>query len=87
MISFSQCSTAKKFQKTSPFEIGDVYYQHWVAGIQGGGSGINLFIPLVSNPNNIVLDSIYFKGKQVKPEVKSKQLFIPLPAYPTSRRT
>lgn len=70
-ISFSQCSSAQKLQKKAPVKFGEVYYQHWVAGIQGGGSGINLFISSEkSSLKNTKLDSVYFRGQGVKLEVK-----------------
>lgn len=76
MASFSQCSTAQKLQKELPVTLGDVYCQQWTAGIQGGGSGINLFIPVTSK-SVIVLDSVYFRGKASKLEVKpNTQLYI-----------
>ncbi len=64
MASFSQCSTAQKLQKKAPMNFGDTYAQKWVAGIKGGGSGINIFIPV--DENNIALDSIYFRDQMVK---------------------
>ena len=77
MISnFSQCRSLQKIEKELPIEIGEVYYQHWIAGVKGGGSGDNLFIPVVSNKNNIILDSVYFKGKQVKLELKNNSMYV-----------
>ena len=76
MTSFSQCSSAQKLQKETPIKFGTSYYQHWVAGIQGGGSGINLFIETEGIlKENIQLDSVYFRGMVAKFEVK--------PNYPT----
>jgi len=68
MASFFQCSSSKMLQKNLPFEIGKAYYQE-------STSGIHIFIPMKSNPNNILLDSVYFKGKQIKLEHKDK-LFV-----------
>ena len=79
MTSFSQCSSAQKLQKEAPVKFGNAYYQHWVAGVQGGGSGIILFIPTEnSSLKNIQLDSVYFKGKASKLEFKpnNPSLFI-----------
>ncbi len=70
MISFSQCSSAQKFQESTPFKIGDVYFQKWVAGVEGGGSGVNLFIP--TEESSIKLDSVYFRGKATKLESKTE---------------
>lgn len=76
MMSFSQCASTKKLQDEIPLEIGQVSYQSWVAGVEGGGSGVNLFIPIVSNINNLVLDSVYFHGKKVKLEQKTESLYV-----------
>lgn len=76
LVSFSQCSSTKKLQNSTPFEIGKVYYQNWFSGVEGGGSGTNLYIPIIANSNNIMLDSAYFRGDQVKLEFKNDTLFI-----------
>ena len=69
MASFSYCSSAQKLQKTAPVEFGEVYCQSWVAGVQEGGSGLNLYIPV--KDTSIVLDSVYFRGKVAKLEFSS----------------
>jgi hypothetical protein len=46
VILFSQCSSAQKLQETTPFLVDQIYSQKWIAGVQGGGSGINLFLKL-----------------------------------------
>lgn len=79
MTSFSQCSSSKKTQSKPPIEFGNIYYQSWVAGIEGGGSGINIFIPIKKEiQEGIELDSVYFRGKAAKLEVKpnDKMLYI-----------
>jgi len=68
MMSFSQCSTTKKLQEKSPMSIGKVYVQKWVAGVEGGGSGLYIFIPI--SDTSITLDSVYFRGKATKLSVK-----------------
>lgn len=60
-VSFSQCATSMKLQKEAPTTFGEVYFQEWVAGVQGGGSGTNIFIEV--KDENIVLESVYFRGK------------------------
>ena len=72
----SQCAGGKQLQTNVPFEMGDVYYQEWVAGVKGGGSGVNIFIPVISNSKNILLDSVYFHGKQAKLEHQNNAVFI-----------
>lgn len=72
LMGFNGCSSAQKLEKQVPFKIGDVYYQSWVAGIKGGGSGVNIFIPIEDNLNKTVqLDSVYFRGKASKLEFKT----------------
>ena len=72
MASFSQCSTAQKLQKNAPTQFEDIYCQKWTAGVKGGGSGLNLFIS--AKDKSIQLDSVYFRGKATKLEVKSGDL-------------
>lgn len=73
---FYQCSGAQKLQEKAPTIFGEVYCQSWVAGVKGGGAGTNIFIETKSN--NLVLDSVYFRGKVSKLETKpgNSQLFI-----------
>ena len=58
-VSFSQCSSTKKLQKETSFETGQVYYNQ-------NDSLIQVYIPIKSNPNRIILDSVYFRGNQAK---------------------
>ncbi|WP_397364246.1 hypothetical protein [Olleya sp. R77988] len=60
-----QCSSAQKLQKEASFKTDKAYYQSWVAGVRGGGSGINVFIPVTSELNDLKLDSLYFRGQKV----------------------
>lgn len=75
-LAFLNCSSVQKIQSSIPIEFGDVYYQHWIAGVKGGGSGINVFINVASNKKNIELDSVYFQGKVSKLEEVNNSLFI-----------
>ncbi|MEH6536924.1 MAG: hypothetical protein V7719_11055 [Psychroserpens sp.] len=76
MASFPQCSTAQKLQKKTPAQFGEVYYQNWTSGLQAGGSGLNIFIPVTGT--SIIFDSVYFRGKASKLETNSndKELFV-----------
>jgi len=67
MIGFYNCSSTKMLQNHAPFEIDEVYYQE-------SNSDINVYISLRSNPNNIILDSIYFHGKKAKLELQNELL-------------
>jgi len=76
MTSFSQCSSTQKLQKTPPVAFGETYFEQWVSGVAQGPSGINVFIEL--KDESIQLDSVYFRGRVAKFEVKpsNKLLFI-----------
>lgn len=76
IVSFSQCASTPKLQHNLPLEIDEVYYQTWAAGAKEGGTGINVFIPIKSNSNDIVLDSIYFRGKSTKIEFANTALAV-----------
>jgi len=66
-VSFFQCSSAQKLEEKVSVTFGEVYCQKWIAGVEGGGSGLNIFIPI--NGSTISLDSVYFRGKAAKLEV------------------
>ncbi len=68
MASLSQCSSAQKLQNDAPSAFGSVYFQTWIAGVSGGGSGLNIFIPVTDS--SVRLDSVYFRGSVSKLEVK-----------------
>jgi len=72
---FMQCSTAQKLEQNAAFKTDKAYYQKWVAGVKGGGSGINVFIPVNTQ---FKLDSLYFRGQKVALQTKpnSPNLYI-----------
>ncbi len=65
-LTSTTCSKYKQLQKEPPVKIGQAYFQKWISGVQGGGSGIDLFIPV--EETKIQFDSVYFKGKVAKLE-------------------
>lgn len=75
MVSFSQCSSSKKMQKKAPVKIVEVYSQDWVAGIQGGGAGTNVFIK-IADGNPVSLDSLYFRKKVTPLELASNNNYV-----------
>ena len=74
-LSIVNCKTSQesvlKYQSTPPLEITAPYYNSWVAGVQGGGSGTNVFLPLKEN-GNIVIDSLHFRGEKAAVETRNK---------------
>lgn len=77
MLSLLQCANSiqnKKtnkmiFQEQPSFEIESIHFQKWIAGVQGGGSGIHMYITVKENKNKVVFDSVYFKGLSAKIEL------------------
>ena len=81
LTSFTRCSSLKKtntidsnkdilkLDNKASFALSQTYYQNWVAGVKGGGSGIHMYITVESNKNNVVFDSAYFRGYQAKLEL------------------
>ena len=64
VIGSASCTSSKSLAKPilviAPIEFDKPYFQAWIAGVQGGGSGINLFLP--TKETYIELDSVYFRG-------------------------
>lgn len=73
--SFINCSTVKTntFTDAAPFIITAPYYNSWIAGIEGGGSGINVFLPVLDT-RNIDIDSIHFRGEKAIVEKKGSSI-------------
>ncbi|MCL9809903.1 hypothetical protein [Flavobacterium luminosum] len=47
-----------------PVKIDEVYFENWVAGIRGGGSGTNFHIRFSQGlPKEIKIQQLYFRGK------------------------
>ena len=75
-VGFPQCTSIKGTMSIAEtIELSEVskthvYYQSWVAGVRGGGSGIDLYIN-----NSVVggkkLITAYFKGRSVEFSIKA----------------
>ena len=66
-----QCATPKQdiVQEEPHFKVHHAYFKEWYAGVEVGGTGINLFFPNLNYDNAVSLDSVYFrrlKGKLEK---------------------
>lgn len=55
----------------TPFKIGPSYFQKWVAGVRGGGSGTNVHLVIEELEEGVVLKELYFQ-KQVTTLYASK---------------
>ncbi|WP_178991257.1 hypothetical protein [Winogradskyella schleiferi] len=55
-----------KFQPTKTFKVKTISYQEWYAGIKVGGTGLNVFVPIVNKEEHIKIDSVYFRNLKAK---------------------
>lgn len=76
VLEFSGCSTSKTLQQGLPFKLGKAYYQHIITDEAYDYSNIDVYIPVVSNPLNIALDSVFFRGKQSKLQTSDNRLYV-----------
>jgi len=68
VTTFTQCGSAQKLDKKSPFTINKAYYQDWVGG-RGTSKGTIVSIEFSNKTSKkIIFDSIFFKGKVIKLE-------------------
>ena len=69
------CKTTNSLHYVSeiPILIEAPYYQSWVAGVQGGGRGIDVVFP-VKDLNSITPDSIHFRGQRAKAVYKNQMI-------------
>ncbi|MCF6306626.1 MAG: hypothetical protein L3J09_01585 [Flavobacteriaceae bacterium] len=81
-ILFSSCGGSKSNNKNlnisenPPFTISKTYCQKWVAGVKGGGSGINLIITFSSVSEGIDFNEIYFRGKIIEATSKKQNQIV-----------
>lgn len=66
MISQAYATKSKEpkivLQEKSVFNLDQVQFQEWYAGIKVGGTGMNVFLPNVTNDDNVVFETIYFRN-------------------------
>jgi hypothetical protein len=63
LILVTSCSSQDKIIKESSILAS---YETWVAGVRGGGSGINFYLELKSElPSNVELKKVIFRGYEV----------------------
>lgn len=72
----TQCGAAKPNLQETPFQTGEVYFEQWIAGVQGGGSGIDVYIPIVKISDGIQLEKAFFRGKVAPLTASKEKIFI-----------
>ena len=64
LFNASKCSDERKLSEEVPEEIAQVYYHKWIGGVEGAGSGTNVFV--VVKDDNFLLDSLFYQNEQKK---------------------
>jgi hypothetical protein len=60
----SSCGSNKISLESSPLvNINEAYYQKWVSGVRGGGSGLNIHLSVDNKDLENKLIGLYFKDK------------------------
>lgn len=50
------------FEPSTTFKVKTIAFQEWYAGIKVGGTGMNVFVPIVNKEDHIKIDSVYFRN-------------------------
>lgn len=73
---FISCHSQKEAAKAMKATIGETYFENWVAGVRGGGSGTNFFIHCKKPvPKAIILKALYFRNKKAPIHKDSKMVY------------
>lgn len=72
LITCTQCAS-QQIDKKNPVEIKDAYFQKWISGIEGGGSGFMVYIE-VKEKTDVQLEYAYFKDKKIQLDHKTNEL-------------
>ncbi|WP_338376080.1 hypothetical protein [uncultured Flavobacterium sp.] len=77
LFSLVSCSSSKEISPNLTDNIESVYYQKWIAGVQGGGSGINFHVNLnLPLKDNVKLEKVQFDTYEVAFEKISETEYV-----------
>ena len=77
--SCKSCDTNKnttEFIINTPFSIDKIYYQEWIAGTQGGGSGVNLYVEFSQINEGVLLNEFYFRNNIAAVKKSNESLYV-----------
>ena len=71
------CSNQFKLEKKAPLTFKESYYQEWVSGVKGGGSGVDVFLLIEENNinRNVQMKGLYFKQKYCELELQGNNKY------------
>jgi len=73
-----QNTTVTTIEPQAPFTVNHVYFQEWYAGIKVGGTGINIFLPIIDLAENVEINEVYFRNLQGQLSKKDGRYFATL---------
>jgi hypothetical protein len=65
LLGLFSCSSQKKLQTETPFELGSATCQAYIGGMENSGNGLSIKIPVtIDEASTLEMKEIYFRGKQ-----------------------
>lgn len=84
VLFFVSCASQKQVSGKVVETLDETYFQGWIAGVRGGGAGINFHVKFKTQlTDNIQLEKVLFKGKEAVFSTQDKLHYI---ANITTRR-
>lgn len=80
--SLSSCAGGKEsiysFEEEPPFKVENAYFQKWVAGIQSGGSGMNVHLIILDIQEGVEIQEVYFRNniKEARSNFQTPDWFV-----------
>ena len=67
-ILLMNCTGTKEvaLENNAPFTVTKSHFQKWVAGVQGGGSGVTVYFTIIDIEQDVDLQEVYFGNQQTK---------------------
>ncbi len=78
----TSCGTCKTKKETfaltqnTPFTVNKAYCQKWVAGVKGGGAGLNLYASINNISEGVIMKEFYFRDQITDVKSSKDNLFI-----------
>ncbi len=76
--SCGSCKAKKEsvaFTQNTPFTVENTYSQKWVAGVRGGGSGLNLHTTINNISEGVIMKEFFFRNKATEVKASKNNLF------------
>ena len=73
IVLFHSCKSSQEVQtiQSNPLQLYEAKYNYWTSGIKGGGMGTEFYIKVISNSNQVGIDSLIIGNTTLKTISKS----------------